>query len=104
MHNNSLQPRNVIKNEERNVDILVDQFLRFFYVAYAMTVCKSQGCTFHQSYTVHEWERYTDRLKYESHYICDVEFLLIGARNMLREPQYDAIIAKKRIREDRFDF
>ena len=44
----------------------MDQFQRFFYVAYARTVCKSQGCTFHHSYTVHEWERYTDRLKYVS--------------------------------------
>ena len=38
------------------------------------------------------------------YYICDVEFLLIGTRNMFREPKYEAVIAKKRIREDRFDF
>ena len=46
----------------------------------------------------------TTRYTKGRYYICDVEFLLIGVRNMFREPQYDAIIARKRIREDRFDF
>ena len=40
-----------LKDEERKVDILVDQFQRFFYMAYAMTVCKSQGCTFQHNYS-----------------------------------------------------
>ena len=55
-----------LKDGKRNVETLVDQLQRFFYVAYAMTVCKSQGCTFKHSYTIHEWERYTNRLKYVS--------------------------------------
>ena len=55
-----------LKNGERIIEIPVDQFQRFFYVAYAMTVCKSQGSTFHDRYTIHEWERYTNRLKYVS--------------------------------------
>ena len=55
-----------LKNGERIIEIPVDQFQRFFYVAYAMTVCKSQGSTFQHSYTIHEWERYTNRLKYVS--------------------------------------
>ena len=55
-----------LKNGERIIEIPVDQFQRFFYVAYAMTVCKSQGSTFQHQYTIHEWERYTNRLKYVS--------------------------------------
>ena len=38
------------------------------------------------------------------HYICDVDFMLTVPRNMCREPQYEAFIAKKRLRSDREDF
>ena len=38
------------------------------------------------------------------HYICDVDFVLTVSRNMFREPQYEAYIAKKRTRDDRTDF
>ena len=55
-----------LNDGERKIEIPVGDFQRFFYVAYAMTVCKSQGCTFAHSYTIHEWERYTNRLKYVS--------------------------------------
>ena len=55
-----------LNDGERKIEIPVGDFQRFFYVAYAMTVCKSQGCTFSSRYTIHEWERYTNRLKYVS--------------------------------------
>ena len=37
-------------------------------------------------------------------YICDVDFMLTIPRNMFREPQYEAFIAKKRIRDERNGF
>ena len=42
------------------------EFQRTFYVAYAMTVCKSQGSTFDHSYTIHEWAKLSHRIKYVS--------------------------------------
>ena len=41
-----------------------DEFTKLFYVAYCITIHKSQGQTYNQSYTIHEWEMLDDRLKY----------------------------------------
>ena len=35
-----------------------------FYVAYCITVHKSQGSTFRHEYTIHEFEKFDNRLKY----------------------------------------
>ena len=39
-------------------------FNKYFNVAFAMTIHKSQGSTFDYSYTIHEWEMLDDALKY----------------------------------------
>ena len=51
---------------ERKIALPQADFQRTFYVAYAMTVCKSQGSTFDRSYAIHEWEKFSHRLKYVS--------------------------------------
>ena len=47
-----------------------------------------------------DMERYS-RGKY---YICDVEFLIIRHRKVFLEPEYEAVIVKKRIRGEMDDF
>ena len=42
----------------------VKSFQMNFYVAYAMTIHKSQGSTFNQPYTIHQWNRLDEKLKY----------------------------------------
>ena len=48
------------------IDIPFDMFQRLFYVAYAITIYKSQGSTFDYPFTVHEWNHvlFDSRLKY----------------------------------------
>jgi hypothetical protein len=41
-----------------------EQFQKYFYVAYAITTHKSQGCTFDFNYSIHEWHKMDDSLKY----------------------------------------
>jgi hypothetical protein len=51
---------------KKGLTIPIDQFQRTFFVAYAMTIHKSQGATFTKPYTIHEWNhpRMDKRLKY----------------------------------------
>ena len=49
---------------KKQQEIKVDEFQNYFYVAYASTIHKSQACTFDFSYTIHEWEKLDQRLKY----------------------------------------
>ena len=42
------------------------KFQKYFYVAYAITTHKSQGCTFDFDYSIHEWLKMDNRLKYVS--------------------------------------
>ena len=46
------------------MDIPIKDFQRLFYVAYCITVHKSQGETYNEPYTIHEFERFDGRLKY----------------------------------------
>lgn len=82
MKNNS--KLNIVNNEQFKIDkidshtiyfsndmkkeltIPIDQFQKTFFVAYAMTIHKSQGATFTKPYTIHEWNhpRMDKRLKY----------------------------------------
>ena len=39
-------------------------FYKYFDLAFAVTVHKSQGETFHTSYCIYEWERFDDSMKY----------------------------------------
>jgi len=52
--------------EEREMSISFDEFQKLFYVAWCITIHKSQGSTFNHEYTVHEMEhpRFDNRLKY----------------------------------------
>ena len=49
---------------EKSIEIPIDKFQKLFYVAYCITVYKSQGSTFNYGYTIHEWNKFDNRLKY----------------------------------------
>jgi ATP-dependent exoDNAse (exonuclease V) alpha subunit len=54
-----------IKGEDNRVmTISTKAFSRLFFVAYAITTHKSQGQTFNHAYTIHEWERFSNKMKY----------------------------------------
>ena len=48
----------------QNVTITQDTFKYNFYVNYCSTVYKSQGETFNTEYTLHEWNRFDNTMKY----------------------------------------
>ena len=58
----------VVDDEDptRTLDVPFNLFQRLFYVAYCITIHKSQGTTFDFPYTIHEWrhKRFDFRLKY----------------------------------------
>ena len=47
---------------EKNIKI--DEFQRYFNPSYAVTTHSSQGMSISEPYTIHEWERMDQRLKY----------------------------------------
>jgi len=53
-------------DDEKIIDIPFDMFQKLFYVAYAITIYKSQGSTFDHEFTIHEWNHplFDNRLKY----------------------------------------
>ena len=54
----------LIGDEDRKIEIPFDKFQILFNVAYCITIHKSQGATFNHPYTIHEWSRLDQRLKY----------------------------------------
>ena len=60
------QSKNIIqiKNENKSLNILIDDFQGLFYVAFAITSHKAQGCTFNFPYSVYEYEKFNKRTKY----------------------------------------
>jgi hypothetical protein len=54
----------IIEQEGNTMKIQFDDFQRMFYLAYCITVHKSQGCSFDHAYTIHEFFRFDERLKY----------------------------------------
>ena len=54
----------IISDDEKEFDILINEFQKLFYLAFCITVHKSQGSTFNHSYTIHEFENFDERLKY----------------------------------------
>jgi hypothetical protein len=58
------QDQILITNSRKELIICIGDFQRLFYVAYAMTIHKSQGCTFDFDYTIHEWDKLDQRLRY----------------------------------------
>jgi ATP-dependent exoDNAse (exonuclease V) alpha subunit len=53
-----------VQTERQPIEIPIKEFQRLFYVAYCITVCRSQGSTYDHEYTLHEFERYDNRMKY----------------------------------------
>lgn len=53
-------------DDSRIIDIPVDKFQRMFYVSFALTVHKVQGETIREPFTIHEWSRFSNRMKYVS--------------------------------------
>lgn len=50
--------------EDKTTSIPISEFQKLFYLAFCITVHKSQGCTFNHPYTIHEWALFDERLKY----------------------------------------
>jgi hypothetical protein len=48
----------------KNLTIGIEDFQKFFFVSYAITIHKSQGDTIKKSFTIHEWDKLDSRLKY----------------------------------------
>ncbi len=46
-----------ITDGSKTIEIDIDKFQYLFYVAYAITIHKSQGSTFDFKYSIHEWEK-----------------------------------------------
>ena len=55
-----------VKNDEKELKIEMDKFQEFFYVAYCITIHKSQGASFNFPYTIHEFNRLNKKLRYVS--------------------------------------
>jgi hypothetical protein len=55
----------IVKSEEGlQIPVPAEGFQLLFHPAYCITTHKSQGTTFNHPYTIHEWERFDNRLKY----------------------------------------
>ena len=51
-------------NLKNIIKINVSDFQKYFLVAYATTTHSSQGMTINEPYTIHEWDRMDQRLRY----------------------------------------
>ena len=56
----------ILKNEYKSLEIEISQIKNSFHPAFAITTHKSQGATFKESYTIHEWKLMNKKLKYVS--------------------------------------
>ncbi len=54
----------VTTEEDKEIEIPINLSQKFFYIAYCITVAKSQGSTFKHGYAIHEFNRFDNRLKY----------------------------------------
>ena len=45
-------------------DIYTHEFQKYFLVAYATTIHSAQGMSIGNNYTIHEWDRLDQKLKY----------------------------------------
>jgi hypothetical protein len=50
--------------DNSDIEITKEQFQLAFYVNYCSTVHKAQGETFDEPYTIHEWSKMSDRMRY----------------------------------------
>jgi ATP-dependent exoDNAse (exonuclease V) alpha subunit len=53
-----------VEDEGREHTVPINDFTKIFNIAYCITVHKSQGQTFDEAYTIHEFNQYDERLKY----------------------------------------
>ena len=63
----SITDKNIVVTSDvsnENVTIPMGEFQKLFYLAFCITVHKSQGCTFNHPYSIHEWSLFDERLKY----------------------------------------
>ena len=56
----------IVISDSTNEKIIIDfvDIQKLFYVAFCITVHRSQGCTFDHPYTINEWSLFDKRLKY----------------------------------------
>ena len=54
-----------ISNEmKKDIEIPTDKFNKLFYLAFCITIHKSQGATFNEKYTIYEWLKQNRKMKY----------------------------------------
>jgi len=54
----------IVEDEGKERTVPIPEFTKIFNIAYCITVHKSQGQTFDEAYTIHEFNQYDERLKY----------------------------------------
>ena len=54
----------IITDDEKDIDIKIEEFQKMFYIAFCITTHKSQGSTFNHPYTIHEFNLFDERMKY----------------------------------------
>lgn len=54
----------VLKSNNLVKKVLLSDIGNYFYPAYCLTVHMSQGSTFTEAYTIYEWDKMNDKLKY----------------------------------------
>lgn len=61
IHENEIVVENELKKE---IKVPINKINRLFYLAFCITIHKSQGATFNSKYTIHEWGLLDKKLKY----------------------------------------
>jgi ATP-dependent exoDNAse (exonuclease V) alpha subunit len=54
----------IVEDYGKTQEVPIPVFTKMFNIAYCITTHKSQGGTFDEPYTVHEFERFDERLRY----------------------------------------
>lgn len=54
----------IVKNELKTIELNEKDFAHIFYPAYCITIYASQGQTFKEPYTIHQFDRLDKRLRY----------------------------------------
>jgi hypothetical protein len=54
----------IVEDEGKEQEVPIDEFVKMFNVAFCITTHKSQGCTFDEPYSIHEFEQFDERLRY----------------------------------------
>ena len=54
----------IVVEDGRSQEVPFKDFQHMFYIAFCITCHKSQGCTFDEDYTIHEFDMMDNRLKY----------------------------------------